>query len=280
MRISSTCILGLLLTFGIPLKATTNHLYRRVLKDPVGRYLNSVCLPNLSNLTRRAELRLSQIELFASLGTSPFPCEQVQYILLACCANGTNEIDFLAEQQCLCNGAFFEVLAGCNQCFLAHGWQPIDRSPEQLASRVSSLSIAECAPTPPFQPFANIYITTQLNITSIQLAPPITLGTDHFPNITDISNYYTATQTNLLGEITGSATARRTSYTNYDGVRFTPTSVPVSSGTGSFVADSTSQASTTPTAVSTTTGGNAAGRSKAQVTAGLLVAVLGVVALL
>jgi hypothetical protein len=114
----------------------------------------------------------------------------------------------------------------------------------------------------------------------------LTLGTDKFPNMTAVSNYYTATQpTQLLGSITGSATARETSYTNFNGVKFTPTSIPESSGTGSFAATaqtstSSDPASSTTAPVSSTTGGNAAGRAEAQVAGGLLAAVLGVVALL
>jgi hypothetical protein len=178
-------------------------------------------------------------------------------------------------------------MAGCLQCFLAHGFQLPGRTAQDLEADVESLSIAECAPTPAFQPYTNLILES--NITSIELSPLLTLGTDCFPNNTAVSNYYTLTMTSLLGDITGSATARETSSTNSGGQRFTPTSVPVGSGTGSFNRASTTQTTSngeinaqpsTTAAVSTTSSGSMGGKSEAQMPAGVLLVALGMVALL
>jgi hypothetical protein len=287
MHISSTSSLGLLLFFTTAVHSTTNHLVRRLVDDPVSNYLFDICQPNFSNYVKNGSSGFSASELSSVLLNSPFPCEREQYITLACYANGTTETDFVAEQQCLCKGAFFEVMAGCSQCYLAHGFQPPGRTAQDFIADIESLSIAECAPTPAFQPYTNL--VPEPNVTSIELAPSLSLGTDRFPNNTEVSNYYTPTVTNLLGEITGSATARQMSFTNSEGERFTPTSVPISSGTGSFSRSSATQTSsdgainaqsTTTTAGSTTSSGNAGGKSEAQITAGVLAAALGMVALL
>jgi hypothetical protein len=288
MNICSTYTLGILLLFGNAVHGTTNRLFRRAINDPVSEYLFEICQPNLSNAVRNGSSGYSASALSSVSVNSPFPCELEQYIGRACYANGTTENDFVAEQQCLCKGAFFEVMTGCSQCYLAHGFQPAGRTLQDLEAEVESLSIAECAPTPAFQPYTNL--TPELNFTSAELAPPLTLGTDHFPNNTAVSNYYKSTITNLLGEITGSATARQRSFTNFEGERFTPTSVPVSSGTGSFTKTSTTQTTSnnggvnaepsTTAAVSTTNLRNAGGKAEAQMTARVLLAALGMVALL
>jgi hypothetical protein len=102
------------------------------------------------------------------------------YIGSACRANGTMELDFLAEQECLCGCAFWEAIEGCNNCYFAHGYQ--ENTPAELSSSRTSLSIAECSPSLLYQPFSNLL--PRVNITSYKDSPPITLGTDRFPNNT------------------------------------------------------------------------------------------------
>ena len=104
----------------------------------------------------------------------------------------------------------------------------------------------------------------------------MTLGLDRFPNNTEVSNYYVATETDkpLLGEITGSATARLTTWTNLDGERFTPTSTPTYTTetlTGPTTHAETSTSSGTASTTTTATG-NFAARGEVGVT-GLLVGV-------
>ncbi|RHZ48470.1 uncharacterized protein CDV56_100009, partial [Aspergillus thermomutatus] len=182
--------------------AATAILSLRTVKDPAREYLTSVCYPNYSNNTRFIALRLALNNITSSLANSPFPCEQALYIENACSANGTTEIDFLAEQECLCNGAYFDVLAGCDACYYEHGYTALP--PAEASSSRSSLSVAECGPTPPYQPFSNLL--PAVNATSIENAPAITLGTDRFPNNTAVSNYWTAAGPVTPGAITGSAT--------------------------------------------------------------------------
>ncbi|KAH8663634.1 hypothetical protein BGZ60DRAFT_71969 [Tricladium varicosporioides] len=142
------------------------NIGRRATKDPVATYLRRVCSPLLSNTTRSVEISLK--DRLASLVNSPFPCEQQLYIEAACTANDTTEVDFLAEQQCLCGGSYWIAVEACNSCFAAHGYQ--NKSPEAAASHLSALSRAECSPSPPFQPFSNLFPSP--NISTIALAPP------------------------------------------------------------------------------------------------------------
>jgi hypothetical protein len=195
MLVSSICVaLGALLPTAIAFPPV------RILNDPVTRYLSRMCYPLQSNATRQNILHLTPSEVIPSLANSPFPCEQILYIQAICTANGTTELDFLAEQECLCNGAFWEAAAGCNDCVFAHGWQ--GETPAEASSALTSLSIAECEPSPPFQPFSNL--VTSINITSYLIsestAPPLTLGDDRFPNNTAVSNYFTPTRSITAGE--------------------------------------------------------------------------------
>lgn len=75
-----------------------------------------MCAPLEANVTRLDEMNFQGDPVF-TLANSPFPCEQQRYLIAVCAANGTTEIDFLAEQQCLCGGAFFDALAGCQACY-------------------------------------------------------------------------------------------------------------------------------------------------------------------
>lgn len=249
-------------------------LFQRGYNDPAEAYLTSMCYPLYSNSTRRAELKLSFDEMIPSLAFSPFPCEQSIYLQQICTANGTTVNDFLAEQECLCQGSFFTVVAGCNDCQLAHGYKAY--TPEEASSKLSSLSVAECAPTPPFQPYINL--VGRVNITSASLSPPLTLGVDKFPNMTAVSNYFTETASVTPGTITGSATARLTSWTNTAGNIFTPSSIPPNSGTGSLNTVSTTSSGSTSQSTSQST--NLATTRGVGIVGGVLAAGIGVLAML
>jgi hypothetical protein len=73
------------------------------------------------------------------------------------------------------------------------------------------------------------------------------------------------------GKITGSATARLTSWTNTGGIRYTPTSIPPNSGITSSPSISTSSASGS---------GNVAAGKEVRAAGGLFAAVLGAAVLL
>jgi hypothetical protein len=253
-----------------------------------------MCLPLDSNGTRTRELHLSINGMIASLANSPFPCEQYLYLSQICTANGTTQADFLAEQECMCNGNFFQAQESCHACYYAHGYQRI--SPEEDASYRSSVKTAECSPSPPFQPYLNIF--PPFNITSAEMAPLLTLLPDKYLNNTAISVYATVTGSATPGAITGSATARLTTWTNTRGIRYTPTSIPPNNGTGTAGSGSstaapspTSGASTgaetsgessggASTPSSTTQSANMAAVGEVKFAGGLLAAVLGVAALL
>jgi len=187
-------------------------------------------------------------------------------------ANGTTPIDFDAEQQCFCKGQYFALEKACSRCYIAHGYQGF--TVEESEQAAYSISIRGCLPTPAYQPFTNLW--PSINATSNFDSPPMTLGLDRFPNNTEVSNYYVATETDkpLLGEITGSATARLTTWTNLDGERFTPTSTPTYTTetlTGPTTHAETSTSSGTASTTTTATG-NFAARGEVGVT-GLLVGV-------
>lgn len=169
------------------------------------------------------------------LANSEFPCEKSMYMLYGCMANATTEIDYLAEQQCLCKGAFWDLRRGCSACRFAHGYLGPD-TPEKAASGISSESAAYCGTTPPRQPFI-YYLPTTIAL------EPITLGPDKFMNDTATSHYFTATQPATPGEITGSATARVQTFTGLV-LDLTPTATAGVSDTG---VSRTATASASPT---------------------------------
>ncbi|KAM3073664.1 hypothetical protein ACMFMG_004451 [Clarireedia jacksonii] len=196
-------------------------------------YISKMCYPLYTNNTRFHDLDLTFEERIPSLANSPFPCEQKFYISQVCSANGTTPIDFLAEQECLCPSSYWVALSACDDCYLAHGY--LNQTKDEMSAEISSLSSAEClATSPPIQPFLNLWYTS-VDISSLRNPPDVAIGTDKFPNQTAVSNYFTSTGTNLwtTGAITGSATARLTSFTNTDDVRFTPTATIASSRSGS-----------------------------------------------
>jgi hypothetical protein len=231
-------------------------LYLRELDDPVQEYIQRMCYPTLGDPLR-------------SLANSPFPCEQQLYIEEICIANGTQEVDFLAEQECFCNGSFWEVVLGCDNCYRVHGDQEVFTA-EEASSFVASISTAECSPNPPLQPFTDLFpvINFTALIISESLAPNLTLVDDRFPNNTAVSNYFTATGSLTAGAITGSATARLTIFTNTSKVRFTPSSTPASA-TGTSTSASKSSASS-----------NAGQRGGVKIVGGVFAAGLGIIAVL
>ncbi len=67
------------------------------LRDPNRQHTTRMCLPLWSNTTRLEALNLILQALVLSLANSPFRCEQEGYIRTICTANGTEEVDLLAE---------------------------------------------------------------------------------------------------------------------------------------------------------------------------------------
>jgi len=253
-------------------------------------YLSKMCYPLMSNLTRLEGLDPS-VGFYPSLANSPFPCEQENYIDWICAANGTTEIDFLAEQQCYCNGAFFDAVMGCNFCMIAHG-----RWSDRPAAEVSSTVISNVAEFSSSQCRSTMGLFTGSDYSGGGKPTPKPLGVDKFPNDTAVSNYFTPTRSFTLGEITGSATARATTR-YYDEIEEThilksstsktnPASSTTPTGVGSGDDGSTSSTasagggSITSLSSSRSATGNVAGKSEVQIAGGMLVAVLGIAAFL
>jgi hypothetical protein len=210
-------------------------------------YLEQICFPNFSNFTWRTEHRLP--DPFVALSDSPFPCERLNYFLRACAANGTTEIDFLAEQQCLCSGgAFWELYAGCNDCYTTHG--DTRNSSSVRSSRLASLQTAECSATRLCQPFSMLLPPMTKMTGSAVSSARMTLGHDEFPSDTAVSNYWTSTRSLTLGGISGSATARQTVWTNTGEVSYVPTctNIPATTGTSSVASSSSGSSSPSPSA--------------------------------
>ena len=229
-------------------------------------YLDAMCLPTNANLGG-----VSLDEMVASIASSPFPCEQRIYLERTCFANGTTANDFLAEQQCLCGGNYFEALSACYDCQIAHGLVVAPSNLASFSSAVSSQSTAECSASPVIQGYTNLFSV----YTSTGPRSDLTVSSDRFANDTRVANYWTGATAPVAGKITGSAVLHQSSFTNVNDVRFTP---PVAVTTGGSVATplatSTGGSVTTPLATST---GAAA---KVRVEGGLLAAVIGVLAAL
>ncbi|KAL5318002.1 hypothetical protein ACEPPN_015106 [Leptodophora sp. 'Broadleaf-Isolate-01'] len=188
--------------------------YRRAIDDPSITYVTSVCLPGYMEAFNNVDVSFE--EMLESLHDSPLPCEQEGYIFYTCMAHGTTEIDFLAEQQCICGSNFLSANEGCNACYREHGSPNGIEVPE---SEVSSIWTAACSASPT-QPFSAYFNTAD----DQQFSPTITLGTDKFPNNTAISNYWTGVPSASVGSITGSATARATEWADDEETTSTSTS--------------------------------------------------------
>jgi hypothetical protein len=224
-------------------QAQRQPIQRRALDDPSKDYLQEMCLPHYTSFIDNPGLGF--LDLIPSLHDSPLPCEQENYIIYTCIANDTTEIDFLAEQQCICGSNFLEAYEGCNACYRTHGHAPDQADAASGESRISSIWTAECSarPTQAFTEYLFIGQDVESIHSSLVNSPTITLKDDKFPNNTAVSNYWTGLPSATLGSITGSATARATSYMG--GFSEEETSTSSSSRRANFSFDSTATASNT-----------------------------------
>lgn len=224
-------------------------------------YYFAMCYPLIASLGGRNAV-------VAAMENSPFPCEQGLFLSMICSSNGTTPNDFLAEQQCFCGGNFFEAMLGCEMCGIAHGLHAASAI-ASVSSVVSSFSVAECSPSPPIQPYSNLFST----YASDKIRPDFTLLPDNFPNDTRVANYWTGATAPIAGEITGSAIHHQSIRTNLKQDRFTPTAAATTGGseTAPSAPTSTGNAET-----ATSTGAGA----EVRVAGGLLAAVIGVLAVL
>jgi hypothetical protein len=214
---------------------------------------------------------MSELEQVAQMANSPLPCDQRYYLEDTCLANGTTPNDFLAEQQCLCGGNYYEALSGCYACAVAHGLVVTPSDLASYSSEVSGLSTAECSASPVTQPYTNLF--PPINTTEYEdTFTDFKLSSDNFPSDTRVENYWTGAATPVAGKIT---VEHQSSFTNTFGIRYTPTGAATTGGSV-----------TTPSAPSSTedAGAGAAtstgGAADVRVAGGLLAAVIGVLAAL
>ncbi|KAE9365635.1 hypothetical protein N431DRAFT_549750 [Stipitochalara longipes BDJ] len=145
-------------------------------------YLNSVCLPNV---------------------TEPVipPCQEITNIESACLPNGTTPLDLLAHAECMCGGSYFADWIGCLDCDFVHG----GRSPAVTSAFHTILSSASnelCTGTPTAE-FQSIFQSLQYFPAANGTATDVS---DLYPSQTAVSLYFTASGPQGPGAITGSAT--------------------------------------------------------------------------
>ncbi|KAH7408919.1 hypothetical protein BKA64DRAFT_663823 [Cadophora sp. MPI-SDFR-AT-0126] len=202
---AKTLLISLMVTSAVALTHTPG-LYRRELDEESALYIQEMCLPNVVEYINNVDA--STDDLIPSLYNSPLPCEQQAYILNTCIANDTTAIDYLAEQQCICGSNFRETFEGCQACYRAHGYASELEGTDEL---VSSIWTAECSARPT-QAFADLLFSAVETVSTPRFEPTTTLENDQFPGQTAVSNYWTGRPSASLGSITGSATARATTY--------------------------------------------------------------------
>ncbi|KFY38842.1 hypothetical protein V494_04182 [Pseudogymnoascus sp. VKM F-4513 (FW-928)] len=241
-------------------------------------YLGDLCYPNLLDDNGRVPDNLDGI-----YSKSPFPCEQMMYLEVVCHANGTAEIDFLAEQQCLCGGNFFDASRGCLECTYAHGFFDAEKPLDKALSKLASVSSAECSATPVMMSYAERVPGTY------ETDDVATLTSDRFPSDTAISNYWTGATTPIAGQITGSATGRAKSNTYLEdqrakmstesmeaaGAGTSSANTPSPSSTNGAAAGGAGTSSASPPSPSSTNGA-----AEVKVAGGLLAVVIGAMAAL
>ncbi|KFY67148.1 hypothetical protein V496_01722 [Pseudogymnoascus sp. VKM F-4515 (FW-2607)] len=276
-------LLPVVVLFAICAKAVTDENDWREVK-PNEKYINDMCLPRYSKM----ELQKPYI-VIAELSNTPFPCEQEYFLRLLCYSNGTTPNDFLAEQQCLCGGNYFDTLVGCYNCGIAHGVIATPPERAKVYGRYSSLSKAECSPTPVLQPFTNLL--EDFNSTSYMLRSDMTLSSNQFSSDTAVSNYWTGAAAPIAGKITGEAVHHQSSFTNINYEKFTPTAAATTGGSAATTSATTStgsadEANSTGNADAASSTGNAdaatstGGAAEVKVAGGLLAAVIGMLAAL
>ncbi|KYG41234.1 hypothetical protein M433DRAFT_8117 [Acidomyces richmondensis BFW] len=158
-----------------------NALLRR--QNPEEQYIATVCTPNITNPVP--------------------PCTQIISIQEECQPNGTEPLDYIASQECMCNGGFFSNWIGCLNCQYVHGARSLAVS-SAFQNIISSASNALCTGTPTAG-FAAIFSSISDSAPQV-VSGAATMTSDQFPSQSAVSLYYTASGPQGAGAITGSAT--------------------------------------------------------------------------
>lgn len=235
-----------------------HHDAALVLAREESDYINTVCSPNITSASDDAVV-------------IP-PCIEVTAIQQACTPNGTTDASYYAAHaECMCGGSYFDDWAGCQACLLYHGGrserdEAFYRSVVDVAS--SSLcgfldatgtagTTAAAAAATPTTDFAAIF-----SAVAATLAPPTTgatVSSDQAPSSTAVSLYFTPSESQGPGAITGSAatatgtaatTARDSSASesgSEEAATTTTTRSKTSSSSGGGASSSSSEAGAMPT---------------------------------
>ncbi|KAH7326103.1 hypothetical protein B0I35DRAFT_125977 [Stachybotrys elegans] len=137
------------------------------------------------------------------------PCVMIDIIESACQPNGTSSLHYEAHAACMCTGSFFDDWLGCQDCLVGHGYRS-ERDRAFWGNVISSASNALCTgvPTAAFQ---ELFVSVQESVPAVTTGN--TRSSDRFSSSTDVGLYYTATEPQGPGPITGdltSATAEST----------------------------------------------------------------------
>ncbi|KAI0842527.1 hypothetical protein F5Y06DRAFT_129391 [Hypoxylon sp. FL0890] len=150
------------------------------------------------------------------------PCLDAVHMHIACEPNGTSPLALDAHAQCLCHGSYFSEYMGCVSCLLYHGLIS-QRNYTYTSQVLSSASDMLCTGTPTAE-FGTLLSEVQSSVP--QPTTGDTARSDRRSGDAAVSLYYTASGTQGLGVITGSATAAtRTTKTRNSGI------VPTASST-------------------------------------------------
>ncbi|KAL3425755.1 collagen-like protein mcl1 [Phlyctema vagabunda] len=176
----------------VPVLAWNPLVERQTSSNDEELYLNSVCLPNV---------------------TDPIPpCQEVINLQQECAANGTSPLALVAHAQCMCGGSFFSNWIGCLTCNFVHGARS-EQTFEAFNTIITSASHALCTGTPTADFTAIFNSITNLG-GGAAAATGATSLVDQFPSNPAVSLYYTATGPQGAGAITGSATLATASVTS------------------------------------------------------------------
>lgn len=157
--------------------------------------------------------------------SAPVPCNDAHYIHLACSPNGTSPLALDAHAQCMCHGSYFASYMGCVSCLLFHG--AISQRNYTYTSRVlSSASDMLCTGTPTAD-FATLLSEVQTGVP--QPTTGDTVLSDGKSGDAAVSLYYTTSDPQGPGVITGSATAATATSGTLDLGVLPPTAGPTSS---------------------------------------------------
>jgi len=212
-----------------------NALLRR--QNSEEQYIATVCTPNVTNPVP--------------------PCTEIISIQEACQPNGTDTIDYIASQECMCNGGFFSNWIGCLNCQYVHGARSLAVS-SAFHDIISSASNALCTGTPTAG-FAAIFSSISDSAPQV-VSGAATSTSDQFPSQSAVSLYYTASGPQGAGAITGSATmATATSSASNTTTSATANIVSgVSSSAPAVISSSAPSASTASSGAATSSSSGAA----------------------